>query len=55
MAGASSLLLILFIAGMLLYNYASLCVSRKHGAKTPWWPSVTKSKITHSISFMSVT
>ena len=44
MAGTSSLLLISFIAGMLLYDYVGLYVSRKHGAKIPWWPNIIKSK-----------
>ncbi len=38
------ILLIAFVVCILLYNYVGLYISRKHGAKIPWWPSIVKSK-----------
>jgi protein-S-isoprenylcysteine O-methyltransferase Ste14 len=40
----ANILLILFIGGVLLYNYIGLYVSRRHGSRIPWWPSIIKSK-----------
>ncbi|HQM89514.1 MAG TPA: hypothetical protein PLI56_05210, partial [Exilispira sp.] len=38
------ILLIAFVVCILLYNYVGLYISRKHGAKIPWWSSIVKSK-----------
>jgi protein-S-isoprenylcysteine O-methyltransferase Ste14 len=37
-------LLMSFIACILFYNYIGLYISRKHGAKISWWPSIIKSR-----------
>ena len=38
------ILLIALIACILLNNYIGLYISRKHGTKIPWWPSIIKSR-----------
>jgi len=38
------ILLIALVVCILIYNYVGLYISRKHGAKIPWWPSIAKSK-----------
>ncbi|NLJ05857.1 MAG: isoprenylcysteine carboxylmethyltransferase family protein [Exilispira sp.] len=38
------ILLIALVVCILIYNYVGLYISRKHGAKIPWWPSIVKSK-----------
>lgn len=38
------ILLIALIVCILLNNYIGLYISRKHGTKIPWWPSIVKSR-----------
>lgn len=38
------ILLIALVVCILIYNYVGLYISRKHGAKIPWWSSIVKSK-----------
>jgi len=44
MMETNTILFIALIACILLNNYIGLYISRKHGAKIPWWPSIIKSR-----------
>jgi len=44
MIETSTILLIALIACTSLNNYIGLYISRKHGAKIPWWPGIIKSR-----------
>jgi protein-S-isoprenylcysteine O-methyltransferase Ste14 len=44
MMGTKDIFLVSFIVCILLYNYIGSYISRRHGAKIPWWPGIVKSK-----------
>jgi len=40
----TEIVLVIYIFAILLYNYSGLYVSRKSGAKIPFWSSIIKGK-----------
>lgn len=44
MMETNTILLIALISCILLNNYIGFYISRKHGAKIPWWPSIIKGR-----------
>ena len=40
----SQIVLVAFILSLVLYNYSGLYVSRKSGAKIPFWSTIIKGK-----------
>jgi len=44
MLGTNNILLIALVVCVLFNSYIGLYISRKHGAKIPWWPGIVKSR-----------